>query len=338
MTKGSFHAAARRPAARHVGRAQPTPRGAAVVRRVLLWLLCTYACIHLLYNIGGEGPWLPLRDAMGFTAQPPFNHRVLFVLVARNIQMLVPGLHVPACYFLSQILAAAAAFLVIEPWARQFVPERHAVWSQPLLLLLLIPTFTYWTFFDLGIVFFHTAALLALFRRRWWLYVAAFAIGTLNHENTLLLVPVALALRRRAEPAGARVWGWVGAQLLAYAAIRVTLFNLLPAAAAWQSGKIAYNLALVTAHPQAVAKTAVWLLGWGAIVFAGRRRLPPDLVLAGSILLGELVVTTLVVGQLNELRTFDAALPLAVAALLSALSAEAPAAATDEPGTFAPAR
>src|SRR5205085_1639332 len=138
-----------------------------------------------------------LGDALALNAAPPFNHRLLFVLLARVFHWMNPALHVPACYFLSQIVAAGAAFLVIEPWARRFVAPRHAEWSRPILLLLLIPTFTYWTFFDLGIVFFHTAALLALMRRRDGWFLLAFAAGTLNHENTLLLVPVALVLRRR---------------------------------------------------------------------------------------------------------------------------------------------
>jgi hypothetical protein len=316
----SFHAAARGSA--FAGDRVPDDpyRTSDAVRRTLLWLLCTYACIHVLHGMGREGAWLKLGDAMEFRSAPPFNHRVLFVLLARAFHRLAPALHVPACYFLTQIVAAAAAFLVIEPWARRFVGARHAEWSRPLLLLLLIPTFTYWTFYDLGIVFFHTAALLALVRRRHGLFLLVFAAGTLNHENTLLLAPVALVLRRRSGMPWSTALARAAVELALYVAIRAALFQLLPASSAWQTGKLSYNLGLVTAHPQALAKTTVWLVGWGAIVLSARRRLAPDLVVAGTILLAGIVATAIVFGQLNELRLFDAFLPVAVAGVLSAMA------------------
>ena len=320
----SFHAAAGATAFED-DRFPHAHRNAAIVRRTLLWVLCTYACIHLLHNMGGEGAWLKLGDALALKAAPPFNHRVLFVLLARLFRRFDPALHVPAAYFLSQIVAAAAAFLVIEPWARRFVAPRHAEWSRPLLLLLLIPTFTYWTFYDLGIVFFHTAALLALMRRRHGWFLLAFAAGTLNHENMVLLVPVALALRLRAGMPWGRALARTAVELAVYALLRWSLFQLLPAHAAWQAGKFAYNLGLLTAHPQALAKTAVWLIGWGAIVAVSRRRLHPDLVVAGSLLLGGILATALVFGQLNELRLFDAFLPVAVVGILSAMAPDSAA-------------
>jgi hypothetical protein len=103
------------------------------------------------------------------------------------------------------------------------------------------------------------------------------------------------------------------------------LFRLLPEPAAWQAGRLAYNLGLVTGHPQALAKTAVWLLGWGTIVLGARRRMPPDLVAAGTTLLAGIVATAVVFGQLNELRLFDAFLPIAVVGVLSAMAPDAAA-------------
>jgi hypothetical protein len=174
-------------------------------------------------------------------------------------------------------------------------------------------------------VFFHTAALLALMRRRHNLFLLAFAAGTLNHENTLLLVPVALVLRRRSGMPWGAALARTGIELALYAAIRAVLFRLLPEPAAWQAGRLAYNLGLVTGHPQALAKTAVWLLGWGTIVLGARRRMAPDLVAAGTTLLAGIVATAVVFGQLNELRLFDAFLPIAVVGVLSAMAPDAAA-------------
>src|SRR5689334_9852700 len=99
------------------------------LRDALVWLLCTYALIHILYFIGSEGAWLPLHDALGFTAGPPFNHRVLFVLLGHAFRLVRPALRDPATYFATQIVAAALALYLIEPWARRFVPPSAAVWS-----------------------------------------------------------------------------------------------------------------------------------------------------------------------------------------------------------------
>jgi hypothetical protein len=301
----------------------PERSAGATLRRALLWVLCTYACIHVLYYLGFEGAWLRLDDALAFRSGPPFNHRVLFVLIGRALRLLRPELGAPATYFATQIVAAAAAFYVIHPLARRFLPERQAVWSRPLLLVLLVPTFTYWTFFDIGIVFFYAAALLALAERRYGWYLAAFAAGTLNHENILLLVPAAVAFRFGTDRFGSRGWLWVLAQLALYAAIRLALFRLLPAPAAWQSGKLAYNLALLS-HPQALAKTAIWLFGWGATLLLARRRIPGGLLLAGGILLVEILATSVLFGQFNELRLFDALLPFAVVGVLIAMTGDAP--------------
>jgi hypothetical protein len=298
-------------------------RTAVRIRDTLVWVLCTYGLIHVLYFIGAEGSWLTLRDALGFTAGPPFNHRVLFVLIARGFRLLRPGLHDPAVYFLSQIIAGAAAMWLIQPWARRFVPGSVAVWSRPLLLVLLIPTFTYWTFYDIGIVFFFTAALLALTTGRWLLYLAVFALGILNHENMVLIVPIAIALRYRTWRIGVAGIAWVGAQLALYAAIRWGMFQILPATAAWQSGKLAYNLGLLH-HPLSLMKTVVWLTGWGLVMWTARRRLPREIVIA-SFLLPEILIVSIPVGQLNELRLFNPCLPVLVVGILIAMSADSDA-------------
>lgn len=285
---------------------------------VAVWAACVYTCIHVLYTMGFEGEWYRLEEAMAFTADPPFRHRVLFVLLADGIRELVPSFHAPRCYFITQILAAAVAFAAIRPWAARWVGERLAIWSQPLLLAMLVPTFTYWTFYDLGIVALVTLALLALAARRWGLYVAILGLATLNHENAILLLPVAVLLRYRSWRIGAGGAAWVALQVLIYAAIRVALFRLLPVEAAWQEGKVAWNLGLI-ARPELLAKTVVVGAAWAVVVASGWRRVPRELAIC-LLLVPELAVVTFLFGQWNELRQFDAALPAMVAAVLCALS------------------
>ncbi len=282
---------------------------------VALWVTCVFTCLYVLYTMGFEGSWYRLEDAMRFRADPPFRHRVLFVLLANAIQWLIPGFHAPRCYFITQILAATVAFWAIKPWAAHFLPERFAEWSRPLLLVMLIPTFTYWTFYDIGIVAIVTLCLLALVKQCYGLYLLGLGIGTLNHENIILLLPVSLLIRYGGWRVGAQGILWAAIQVGIYVSVRATLFSLLPVSAAWQSGKIAFNLHLLTSEPGMIMKTAILGAAWTLIIVAGWRRLPREIA-AALLLVPEILVVSFFVGQLNELRLFDAAMPAAVVAVL----------------------
>jgi len=287
-----------------------------------MWFACAFTCVYVLTQSGFEGPWYRLQDAMSFTAIPPFRHRILFVLVARAIEAVRPAFHAPRCYFLSQVLAAGIAFWAIRPWAARFVAPAGAALSRPLLLLLLAPTFTYWTFYDIGIVACYTFALWALVERRFGWYLVVFALATLNHENSLLLVPVALMLRYGSWRIGARGVAWGALQLVLYAGLRMLLFRLFPVESAWQSGKLQYNLNLVIHDPAQIAR-AVLLVGvWLVMVGARWKRLPREIRWIFLILFPELVLVAIVVGQINELRLFDALMPVIVVSMLLAVGIE----------------
>lgn len=284
-----------------------------------LWVMCASVCLYALYALGYEGAWYRIHDAMDLTARPPFQHRVLFVFVARAVRALSPGFHDPRCFFVAQVIAASAATWAIRPWAERFLPRALAQLTRPLLVLLLVPTFTYWTFYDLGIVLFFTLCLHALVTRRHGLYLILFGIATLNHENTLTLIPVAWLLRDDLRRQPMRAAGWMLAQLAVYAAVRGALFALLPVDAAWQSGKLAYNAGLIASASPQLLKTLVALACWTAIVVAGWRHVPREIRVA-LLLVPELLVITVFFGQLNELRQFDAALPVVVVAIACAVS------------------
>jgi len=283
-----------------------------------MWFACTFTCVYVLRAMGSEGPWYPLRDAMDFTAIPPFRHRVLFVLLARAVQFAFPAFHDPRCYFVSQSAAAAVAFWAIRPWVARFIAPRLATLSRPLLLMFLVPTFTYWTFYDLGVVACYALALWALAERRFGRYLVVFALATLNHENSLLLVPLAALVRCGSWRLGRAGWRWVALQAGVYLALRAALFLLLPVDAAWQGGKLAYNLHLVTSAPGEVARTAMLLGAWMLMVVVVWARLPREIRWAFLTLGPGLLLVTLLFGQLNELRQFDALLPVLVVAMLRA--------------------
>jgi len=123
---------------------------------------------------------------------PIMAHRLLFVGVAWIFRLLIPSLDAIHCYYLSQIVALLWSFSMISLLVREVVGSDKVFAAYPLLALMLMPTFEYFTFYDIGIVGFFAACLLLLHRGRDGLFLATFTIGLFNHENLLLMAPVAV--------------------------------------------------------------------------------------------------------------------------------------------------
>jgi hypothetical protein len=97
----------------------------------------------------------------------------------------------------------------------------------------------------------------------------------LNHEVVLLLIPTAAFVWWEAMPRSEWVWR-VAVPLAVHIAGRASLFLLLPAATAWEGGKIAFNLQLPLRNPGALAMALLTLvLLWGCRRSAGGGRLLP---------------------------------------------------------------
>ena len=268
-----------------------------------------------------DGRWAPVSRALDYTIDPPWRHRVLFVWVANGFRALHPGLSPFRAYFASQIVAVFLALAFVTLWARRFVSWRET-WAAPVMVaLMLVPTITYRTFHDFGIVATYALALHLMFRRRLWAYVAVLAIGTLNHEITLFLVAMFLLLYFDRAPSRAWLAGWTALQIAVYGAVRLALFLAMPVPGLWQGGKLAYNLSLIAElRPELLigALTLVFWLLFGVIAWP---RVTP--MLRRCVWLFPLIaVEVLFVGQLNEPRQFDAFLPVLVAMLMHGMSGE----------------
>lgn len=289
----------------------------SAVNRLAFWVLCTYVLVFSIYNIGFEGPWYPLQKAMEGGLEPPFSHRILFIGLAKAVKLVLPSARFARCFFVSQIVAVALALWATERWCDQ-VAKGSSLWSQPILVGLLTPSITYWTFYDMGLVFFFAACLTALVTRRYALYLILLGVATLNHENIVTLVPVAYLLRYRSWRPTRGGLLWVVSQLAIYAIVRIVLFRLIPVHAAWQEGKLSYNLHLFASNPTSLLKPALVGLTVAMVIASGWKRIPFP-VRASLLLVPELGVITVFFGQLNELRQFDGAFPAVAAAIVCAL-------------------
>ena len=213
-----------------------------------------------------EGPWYRIDDAMAFRVEPPFRHRVLFILVAKAIAYAAPMLTDRQAFFVSQFLAAALAVFATQALCRRTSDARMTYFGLALTALMLGPTFQYYTSYDFGIVFFYAACLTLLCSRNYSAYAVAAAVGTLNHELIvfLMLLSGGIAL------AQGRSWIWslgfVLLQLALYSAIRSALFWWMPVELAWLPGKVWVNIDRLV-HVQYLLRTAV-LFSWFALAIA----------------------------------------------------------------------
>jgi hypothetical protein len=314
---GLGHVALRphRPTTARVARPASTATRRDRLILIVVIVACAAAILRTLLLDSFDGPWVPVARALDYTADPPWNHRVMFVWLANAVRALRPGTTPFEAYFVSQAVATLLALGCVAQWASHAVPRRD-VWLAPVLVtFILIPTITYRTFFDIGIIAVFALALTLLFRRRIGAYTLVLGAGTLNHEITALLIPLFLGFYW--DRALSRRWliRWAAIQLALWTAVRAALFQALPSPALWQSGKLEYNLDLIFhLRPGLVTGMSVILL-WLLLAALAWPRITSELRRCLWLLPG-LVVTTLCVGQLNEPRQFDAFLP-ALAAMLT---------------------
>ena len=261
-----------------------------------------------------EGPFYRIEDAMTFRVEPPFRHRVLFVLVARAIQCAIPSLSDRQAFFSSQLLAVVLAVFASQAWCRCVATRPLAYFGLALTAMMLAPTFQYYTSYDFGIVFFYALCLTLLSSRMYVAHVAAAAVGTLNHELIVFMMILSGCIVRAQ---GAR-WSWtigfVLIQLALYGTIRSALFWWMPVEFAWQPGKVWINIDRLV-HFYYLARTAV-LLSWFAIAIALGTRSAATELRWGILLLPMLIGMTMFVGQINEARQFVAFIPVATALIL----------------------
>ena len=170
-----------------------------------LLLACTAAIVRIILLDSFNGAWYPVVRALDFTADPPFRHRVLFVWLANLLRMAVPRLSPFQAYLASQVPAVMLALVFTWRLAARFVPPREA-WVAPVLLtLILIPTITYRTFYDFGVVACFALASVLMLERRLLATVVVLAIATLNHEISFFLIVLFVLLYARPAPS----WGWL---------------------------------------------------------------------------------------------------------------------------------
>lgn len=269
----------------------------------------------VLWRAGFEAPWYPLQRILSNPGSVPiFGHRLLLVWPARAFELAAHSGPRPA-FFLLQALAIVAATYMVIRWSALFIGPALAWMGGPLLVLFLAPTFLYLTSYDVAIVFFHCLGLWALHQRRWAWFVAAVAVGTLNHENVLILIPAALVV----------LWGQVSrrvliavpaAALAGHLLARAALHRIVPLPGLFELHVWTNAVLLEQMHRTMIEGLAV-LIVFFAVAALTFRDAGPFLKRASLVILLQLVLIAFVAGRFNEARNFESFIPLLIALVLS---------------------
>jgi hypothetical protein len=285
--------------------------------RLFQWSItlgCASALFLLLMRLGTEASWYPLEVLMtNPSALPVFGHRLLWVWVADLIHALAPSLSYGACYLLSQIAPAILVVIAIGEWSALFIRPSLRWTGQVLLVPMLATTFSYFTFYDISIVFFYALGLLFLYQRRYLAFAVTVGIATLNHENALLLVALAAFETVRY---GKRVCSLVTAgSLSAYLAARLLIQYFLPTDK-FVDWRIWTNLTYPVMHQRLLIESAMALVFWWVAAGVSWPNVDPFLRRA-ALLLPMLLGVTFLFGQFHEPRQFDALIPVVIAFIVS---------------------
>lgn len=275
---------------------------------------CSSALFILLLHCGYERPWYPLETLMKHPGSVPiFGQRLLWVWIADLCQRVAPSWSYLRCFYLSQALAIVLTVSMIGRWSGLFIHPSLRWTGQLLLVPMLSSTFTYFTFYDISIVFFYALCLYLLYRQRYFAFAIAIGIATLNHENVLLLVLLA-GLETFRQKFRVFAGATLGA-LAVYVAVRLLMHHEF-GTGQLVDWRIWTNLLYLMANPRKFVEPALALVFWWIAAGISWPDKEPFLRRV-AILFPLLSATTFLYGQFHEARQFDALIPVAIAFMLS---------------------
>jgi hypothetical protein len=277
---------------------------------------CAWALFICLTRHGFDSTWYPLHTLIhNPTALKVVGHRELLPWCALTLQKAVPQLSDKKAYYATQAVMCLLASIAMGYWCAEVLGPRFRAAGQALMVVMVSTTIGYFTFYDIAIVFFFTAALLCL-RWKWYAaFVVLVGIATLNHENILLIIPVAALILFDTAPR--RIWiGVPGAALAAHIAARLLVSHFMAHDSAADL-RIWTNLAEFASVRGILLKSAMTVIPWWIAALYG---LPVSdrFIRRCWLLLPMLIGVTYLFGKFYESRQFDAFVPVVIVGILAA--------------------
>lgn len=261
---------------------------------------------------GYEGWFYPLSTIMHQPerANAAFGYRLLLPSLATKLQEMRHSLTDHNAFIVTQLLAILATVLLSGEWAQLYLPRIGRQFGYVAATLMICPTINYWTFYDIAIVAFWTGCLLLLYRGHLALFVILFGIGTLNHENTLLLVPCTIAYLMPRMKFG-KLFLFTISQVAVWILVRALVIRFAPGGALFDN-RIWDNLHFWQVYSlQSLFFAWVVVLPWWILAIPGWRN-SPYLLKCSALSLPGLFLVTFLFGKFDEARQFAAFTPTCI--------------------------
>jgi hypothetical protein len=280
----------------------------------LFSLAVAVACCSVLFQNmlarTQQEPWYNVQTMMTNPASVPvFGQRLLLIWPSMLLKHFLPRLTYIQAFIVIQGAAVVLAIYTIGEWSALFVGHNLKFLGQILLTLLLLPTMLAYQAHDIGVVFTYTFCYIFLYRRSYWLFIFAFFIAILNHQNVLLLVPAAGFVMWEKEP-NSTIVRVLAICLAVFFLTRYVLNQTVPIPQSHEQ-KIWWNMRQIAELPRmmvfGVMLTVPWYAG-AAIVF----KFADPFLKKASVLLPMQLAIYSVYGQLNEARLFHGFLPILI--------------------------
>ena len=282
---------------------------------VMMTVACSAAIFVALARFGFDASFCPIRTLMTNPGSlSVYGQRLLLVWLADAIKLLAPSLTYRVCYLITQLVAILAATYMVGQWTSLFVGSKLKPLGQLLWVAMVVPTITYYTFYDIAIVFFYCCCLLLLYKHRYGSFLLVLGIGTLNYESTLLLVGVALFALYGVTPR--RIWiGVPLAALVVWAAVRFSIQLLVPMESHFDP-RVWNNILDLSRPSREIIQSAASLVFWWICAALSFRSADP-FVRRATILFPALMGVTFIAGKFIEARQFDAFIPVSIGLIVS---------------------
>ena len=284
------------------------------VQTRLIAAMAAVAVMCILFNQvamrGWEAPWYRISDMMTHPERVPvFGQRLLMIWPAMLLKHLVPKLTYIQSFVAIQGLGIVLAVWVIGEWSALFVSRDLRFLGQILLAVFLLPTIDFFVGHDIAVVFTYCFCFLFLYKRQYLLFLCAFCIGMLNHQNILLLIPTAVVIMWPTEER--RTILKVGcAAAVAYFSIQFMLNRAIPIPFTHEI-KVWFNMRqIVEMHRTMIFGVLLIVPEWAGAALAFKNADP--FLKRASVLLPMQLAIYSIYGQLNEARLFDGFLPIVI--------------------------
>ena len=121
----------------------------------LTGLVCSATITLIDLRRGWEGTWFYTISTIMHqpeAAHSVYSRRILFPFLAVVLQRVFPSLSDHNCFIATQIGAILLAVYLSGEWASLFLPRVGKLAGYALVTLMLCPLFSYWNFYDIGVL------------------------------------------------------------------------------------------------------------------------------------------------------------------------------------------